>query len=173
MQRIVTATAAGTTDLVHSVPADRRHAPTPCRDWDVDTLTGHLFQVIAALDLAGHGRAVPADHWTRACPGAAIAPDWTAPAEKVDLGGMVMPGDTVVAMLVGDLVLHGWDLAAATGRRYAPDAEAVAMTGEFLAAFAAQGRDRGLFGEPVPVPADAPPLDKVLGLSGRNPRWRP
>jgi uncharacterized protein (TIGR03086 family) len=171
LQHIVAAAAADTLDLVRAVPADRRHAPTPCRDWDVETLTGHLYQVVAALDLAGHGRPVPPDHWQRTCAGATIAPDWAAPPEKVDMSGTVLPGETVVAMLVGDLVLHGWDLAAATGRPYDPDPDAVAMTGEFLGAFAESGRAQGLFGEPVPVAGDAPPLARAVALSGRDPAW--
>ena len=171
LQHIVAATAAGTTDLVHGVPAERWHAPTPCRDWDVETLTGHLFQVVAALDLAGHGQPIPAGHWQRDCTGATIAADWAAPPEKIDMSGMVLPGETVVAMLVGDLVLHGWDLARATGQPFAPAADALRMTAGFVGAFAAQGREQGLFGEPVPVPGDASLLDRTLGLSGRDPSW--
>lgn len=168
---IVTTTAADAADLIRAVPAELRHAPTPCPDWDVATLTGHVFQVVAALDLAGHGRDIPADHWQRPRTGATIAPDWAAPPETIDMGGMRMPGETVVAMLVGDLVLHGWDLARATGQPFAPGADAVQATYAFLTAFAEQGRGQGLFGEPVPVPGDAPPLDRALGLSGRDPAW--
>ncbi len=171
LQRIVAAAAADATALARAVPDDRRHAPTPCRDWDVDALTGHLFQVVAALDLAGHGRSIPPEHWGSACTGATIADDWAPPPEKVDMSGMVLPGETVVAMLVGDLVLHGWDLAVATGRPYDPDPAAVAMTGEFLGAFGEQGRAQGLFGDPVPVPADAPALTRAVARSGRDPAW--
>jgi hypothetical protein len=45
------------------------------------------------------------------------------------------------------------------------------MTYGFLSSFAEQGR--GLFARPVPVPEDAPLLDRALGLSGRDPAWRP
>lgn len=36
-----------------------------------------------------------------------------------------------------------------------------------------QGRQMGIFGAPVPVAADAPALDRALGLSGRDPGWAP
>jgi uncharacterized protein (TIGR03086 family) len=172
-QHIVAAVAADTADLIRGLPADRRHAPTPCRDWNAATLTGHLHQVVAALDLAGHGGPIPAALWQEDCAGATIGADWAAPPEKIDMGGMPMPGGTVVAMLVGDLVLHGWDLARAAGRSYTARPEAVEMTYRFLTAFAEQGRGMGLFAEPVPVPADAPLLDRALGLSGRDPAWCP
>jgi len=31
----------------------------------------------------------------------------------------------------------------------------------------------GIFGQPVDVPADAPLFERCLGLSGRDPGWRP
>jgi hypothetical protein len=34
-----------------------------------------------------------------------------------------------------------------------------------------QGREMGLYGPQVTVPADAPALDRVLGLTGRDPAW--
>ena len=34
-------------------------------------------------------------------------------------------------------------------------------------------RDGNLFGPVVPVPDNAPPLDKLLGLTGRDPGWKP
>jgi uncharacterized protein (TIGR03086 family) len=75
-------------------------------------------------------------------------------------------------MLGADLVLHGWDLARATGQTLHCSAEDAEQTGRFLDGFAEQGRGMGLFAAPVPVPADAPPLVRALALSGRDPLWR-
>ena len=160
-------------ELVRDVPPELAGAPTPCRDWDVAALTGHLHQVGAALDLAMQGRPVPAEHWQR--PAGAVdftALAWDEPPAVVSLGGMEMPGRTVADMLVTDLTLHGWDLARALDRPFPvpPDAVTTALT--FLGGWAGQGRAMGLFGAPVPVPDDAPPLDRALALSGRDPAWR-
>ena len=34
-----------------------------------------------------------------------------------------------------------------------------------------QGREMGLYGPEVAVPAEAPTLDRILGLTGRDPAW--
>jgi uncharacterized protein (TIGR03086 family) len=77
----------------------------------------------------------------------------------------------VVAL--NELVVHGWDLAVATGQPYRADAESVPACLGFVAPMARPEGTPGLFGPPVPVPADAPDLDRLLGLSGRDPAWSP
>jgi len=68
-------------------------------------------------------------------------------------------------------VLHGWDLATATGQAYAVDD---AVTAAALAAVEANAelfRQYKGFAEPVTVASDAPVLDRTLALSGRDPDW--
>ena len=79
----------------------------------------------------------------------------------------------VVAL--NEVLVHGWDLAAATGQPYEVDqaaAEACLRFAVDLAAGAPEMRN-GMYGPVVPVPADAPVLDRLLGQTGRNPAWRP
>jgi hypothetical protein len=67
-----------------------------------------------------------------------------------------------------------WDLARATGQPYnCDDASARACT-EFLSLVSAapDPGQRGPFGPPVEVPPGASVLDRVIGLSGRDPRWQ-
>jgi uncharacterized protein (TIGR03086 family) len=80
----------------------------------------------------------------------------------------------MAAVALDELVVHGWDLAVATGQSYAVsdvDAEAC-MT--FAGAVGETPEERaGLYGPRVPVPPDAPPFHRLLGLTGRDPGWRP
>jgi uncharacterized protein (TIGR03086 family) len=87
------------------------------------------------------------------------------------IAAMDMPGEAVAMVGLTEVVIHGWDLARATGQPYdvEPDiAEAVLAN---VAEFAAQGPVEGLFGAAVPVADDAPILDRIVALSGRDPGW--
>ncbi|MEU3335814.1 TIGR03086 family metal-binding protein [Streptomyces sp. NPDC002144] len=89
-------------------------------------------------------------------------------------GGVDLPGAVAAAVAVDELVIHGWDLARATGLPYAPDPAALRVSHDFLYAAAADpSRGGGIFGPVVPVPDDAPLLDRAVGLSGRDPGWTP
>ena len=70
-------------------------------------------------------------------------------------------------------MLHAWDLAAATGQSYTVDDKAAGAALTAVAANAEMFRQYKGFAEPVPVTADAPVLDRVLALSGRDPAWTP
>ena len=75
--------------------------------------------------------------------------------------------------LAADHLIHGWDLARATGQAYEPDPAALEASYGFLRAAADDPGRGGAFGPVVPVPADAPLLDRAVGLSGRDPGWKP
>ena len=71
--------------------------------------------------------------------------------------------------------MHGWDIAAATGHGYACETDLVQAAYEFVQSAVAQDPEGspGLFGPPVRVPDSAPLLDRLIGLTGRDPAWRP
>lgn len=91
------------------------------------------------------------------------------PCERYTVGDLV---EHVGGLALDELVLHGWDLARATGQAVAydrPELDAVhGMVKQFR-----EGDVEGLFGPAVPVPDDAPLLDRILGLAGRDPAWQP
>jgi uncharacterized protein (TIGR03086 family) len=71
-----------------------------------------------------------------------------------------------------EVVIHGWDLARATGQPYDTDPRAVDAILPNVEQTAAEGPVEGLFGPAVPVADDAPVLERVIALSGRDPAWR-
>ena len=101
---------------------------------------------------------------------------WSDPeAWERDLGvmGNSTPAADVAAMLIMEMVLHGWDIARATGQDYRCDPQ---VEQAVLATVRAQGdmfRQYQGFATAVPVPDGAPPFDRALALSGRDPQWKP
>jgi uncharacterized protein (TIGR03086 family) len=71
------------------------------------------------------------------------------------------------------MVLHGWDLAAATGQAYTVSEPAAAAAMRAVEANAELFRQYKGFAEPVEVPPGASVLDQVLATSGRDPAWTP
>ena len=106
-----------------------------------------------------------------------LAEAWGTPGAWTGMtraGGVDLPGEVAGLVAMDELVVHGWDLAPATGQPYEPDAASLeAAHGFLLAAAQDPTRGGGIFGPVVPVPDDAPRLDRVIGLSGRDPRRTP
>ncbi|SDE71029.1 TIGR03086 family protein [Blastococcus fimeti] len=163
--------------------------PTPCGPMTVAGLLDHLVGLTLAFRMAAEkvvpGGAPQAD-------AANLAADWRTrlPAQLDELveawrkpdawegmaeaGGVQMPGAAMAVVALDELVVHGWDLAVATGQEYRPDEESAQRCLEFAASFGADPEARaGLYGPVVPVPENAPLLDRLLGQTGRDPRWRP
>lgn len=182
--------------MVSRVVADTRDdqlaALTPCDGSTVADVLDHIdglcqaFTAAAAKDtgladqaaVVGGSRLGP--DWRERIPGrlAALAAAWQAQSAWTGMtraGGVDMPGELAASVATNEVVVHGWDLAVATGHEYAADAALVAAAREFVEPTVSQSPDGvpGLFGPPVAVPADATPLDRLLGLTGRDPAWRP
>ena len=90
-------------------------------------------------------------------------------------GGLDLPGEVAGLVALDELVLHGWDVARSFGQRYEIDEPSLQAVHGFVAQFSGPGQEDargGLFGPEVPVPADAPLLDQVLGMAGRAPPGR-
>jgi uncharacterized protein (TIGR03086 family) len=178
------------TSVVAGISADQLHDPTPCTDYDVEQLRNH---VVGWLRTFADGFADPQGRAPRAnlegyCAPAEPAREVAAAAERLDralragaaerplrLGEAAMPGPLALGMILWEYQVHGWDLARATGQPWSP-AEAAALESlEFAPGMLTpdyQGEGKA-FGRPVPVAADAPALDRLLGLSGRDPGWSP
>ncbi|MFI7099890.1 TIGR03086 family metal-binding protein [Streptomyces sp. NPDC050161] len=182
------------TRLVAQLAADTREdqldAPTPCADYAVRHLLGHLvgltgaFRNAADKDLGpstatppGTGRPDVQAGWRAQLERnlAEMADAWHRPEAwegETQAGGVTLPAAIAGRVALNELVLHGWDLARATGQAYAPDTAALGVSYALLAPSAGDP-ERSIFGPAVSVPDDAPLLDRVVALSGRSPSWAP
>jgi uncharacterized protein (TIGR03086 family) len=180
-------------DLIANVPDDRLDGPTPCPDYTLRDLVEHVdglslaFAAAAAKDVgqltegapAGDGQRL-ADGWRTRIPQqlAAMAAAWQDPDAWQGMtraGGIDLPGEVAGVVALDELVIHGWDVARASGQDYDCDPAALEAIHGFVAEVAAAGEEgrQGLFGPPVDVGDSAPLLDRVIGLTGRDPAWSP
>ncbi|MBB5157903.1 TIGR03086 family metal-binding protein [Saccharopolyspora phatthalungensis] len=173
--------------LLENIPDEQLTAPTPCAEYTLGDLIDHVggltlaFADAARKDLGGITSQGPSgdaarlpDDWRTRIPQqlAALAEAWQQPAAwegMTRVGGIDLPGEIAGKVAMNELVVHGWDVAKASGQPFRCDPETVAANLEFVSRSAAEG---GLFGPPVEVPADAPALDRTIGLTGRNPDWQ-
>jgi uncharacterized protein (TIGR03086 family) len=80
-----------------------------------------------------------------------------------------VPGATAGGFALNELVLHGWDLARATGQSFHCEPAVAEVALEFTARVVEQGFPA--YGPPVEVPDQAPVLHRLLALAGRDFRW--
>ncbi len=68
------------------------------------------------------------------------------------------------------MVVHGWDLARATGRPFGLDDEqALRACLEHVAEFVPNAPVPQLWGPPAVVADDAPLIDRIVAITGRTP----
>ncbi len=171
---------AGTDRLIAGIDTHQWSAPTPCTEWDVRALVTHV--TTSMLNFAALVRGEPQPDGTaddqvddpvaayrsaaaamRAAFGAPGALDRIYPSP---IGPA--PGSVLVHLRITELLVHGWDLARATGQP--ADLPADVAEGE-LTVWRAQFRDgvpNGLpFAPARPVAAHAPTIDHLAAFLGR------
>jgi uncharacterized protein (TIGR03086 family) len=167
---------------------DDLSAPTPCDGYAVRELLNHLLYWGPWLVAAGR-REEPPSPGAGEADAALVTADWAAALEKqtetlveafgtpaawtgvTKLGTAELPSAVVGGMVLGEFVLHGWDLALASGQQLRCTPEAATAVLESALAMGEQARAMGVYGPEVPVPSDAAPLDRALGAAGRDPSW--
>jgi uncharacterized protein (TIGR03086 family) len=180
----LTPTADPVIAIVEGVRDDQLDAPTPCTDWTLRDLLAHVQQFATVFTCNARKTEVtwvdglPED-WRTALPQqlAELARAWQEPSAwqgRVSAGGVEMSAEDNAVVAAEELVVHGWDLARATGQHLEPGSASLAHLERFLEVFAGPlASGKGPYGPAVPVPADAPRWDRLLGLAGRDPGWRP
>ena len=69
--------------------------------------------------------------------------------------------------------MHSWDLARAGGQQPRLDEDFAARLLEGMVPMEEVLRGSGHYGPAVPVPEDAPVVDRLMGFIGRDPAWQP
>jgi uncharacterized protein (TIGR03086 family) len=179
--------------LVLGTSDDQLTDPTPCADYAVGDLIHHIGGLTLAFTGAAHKRPVPGSEqggtgdasqletgWRLliARDLEVLADSWRNPAAyqgRTMAGPVELPGGEAAMVALNEVVVHGWDLAVATGQPYTVDPASLQICTEFAEAFSTPetADQRGdAFGTVIEVPDDAPPLDRLLGLMGRRASWR-
>lgn len=187
----LTAATARMCALVATTTDDELTRPTPCASYTVGDLLDHVGMLAVAF--AAAARKESAEGTAQSPPPGDVAnlgPDWrdrvrtdllalgkawrepSAWTGMTSAGGVDLPGEVCGLVALNELVLHGWDLARGTGQPFEASAEEVEACLGFVSQLS--DSDRGdAFAAPVEIPDGAPRLHLLLGLSGRDPGWRP
>ncbi|MCT9092799.1 TIGR03086 family metal-binding protein [Streptomyces sp. ASQP_92] len=184
--------AAELTRLLGGVRDDQLGASTPCPAYALRELLAHVLGLSVAFQHAARKETgpstatapgsvpppeLPAD-WRELMPEslAAMAAAWRDPAAwegETQAGGLTLPAAVTGQVALDELVVHGWDVARATGQDYRPAPADLEISYAFLAPSKDDPAARGnAFGPPVDVPDGAPMLDRLIGMSGRDPGWK-
>lgn len=176
--------------IVRHVADEQLSAPTPCAEMSVADLLDHIDGLAVAFTLAAEKappatgddspaeEASPAAGWRSRIPERLdrLAAAWrqeTAWTGMTAAGGVDLPGEVAGVVALNEVVVHGWDVAAGTCQPFTSEPQLIEAALGFVRSAAEENPagSPGLFGPPVPVPADAPPLGRLIALSGRDPEW--
>ena len=171
--------------LIAAVQPDQLTAPTPCAEFDVRALLGHLVATIERARVIGEGGDVNAmptvvlgvpDHgWADAQLAAAqkMWPAWEDDAlldAPVTVPWGTVPGREALFGYLSEMLVHGWDLAVATGQDPEADGDvaAAALAGAHQKVPAEPRGGRIPFGPVVESQPDAGPTERLANWAGHT-----
>jgi len=169
--------------IIDGIAADRWHAATPCADWDARALVNHLVsgnlwaaELAAGGTIEGVGSRLDGD-LLGDDPAAAYANSAAAAAAVFRRPGAlnapcaVSYGPVPATVYAGhrflDVLVHGWDLAVATGQDYALDPQLMDQCRQIIEPQVEAFRSADALGPEVMVAADAGAQTRFLALLGR------
>lgn len=167
-----------------AVGADRWRDPTPCTEWDVHALVDHVVSenwwaadLLAGRTLEEVGDRYegdllgddPLDAYDRSAAAARTAAHEPGVVDSmVHVSWGRIPAALFLTQRMGDLVVHGWDLARAAGQDTTMDPELLHACWRTYEPMADEIRDSGVFAIDVEAPPDADLQTRFLALVGRR-----
>lgn len=172
------------TQRVDAVPPEAWDNPAPCEGWVARDVVRHLVEWVPSffVNFAGlnfeDGPSVEDDAagaWAalrRSLDG--VLSDTTVAQREIDAPMGRMTIEQAIDMIVtGDVFLHTWDLARATGLDETLDADEVARALAAMEPMDDMLRSSGHYGPKVELPADADLQSKLIAFTGRDPAPKP
>jgi uncharacterized protein (TIGR03086 family) len=163
--------------VVGNITPDQLDRPTPCSEFTVRGVLEHMIGGATAFAaayrsetpaepdlsdvLAGFGPALQNLGGAVSAPGA-LEKTIAAPFGDLD-------GDSFARFIVLDGLVHGWDLATATGQSYNPPDELVAAAEDFARHTIDPLRDGQTFAHAVEPAPEATPMERLAAYTGRRP----
>jgi uncharacterized protein (TIGR03086 family) len=177
------------TGLVQGVSDDQLDGPTPCAGTPLAALLDHVDGLALAFTAAAtktggdQGPSADAgrlgDDWRPRIAGrlAGLAEAWKDPSAwsgTTRVAGMDFPGEVAAAIATNEVIVHGWDIARASGQSCSWPPELVEAAVAFVSPLAVQNPKGvpGMFGPPEPADGRTP-FNRLLALTGRDPDWQP
>lgn len=159
-------------------------APTPCTEYDVATLRHHVVGWLTAFTDGyedREGQCSDPDVVKVQGSGGDQVRSLRARLDEalrdavpvLRIGDAETPSAMALSMMLWEYQMHGWDLAQATTQSWSPDEQGLLASLEFAPGMLTsdyQGVGKP-FAPRVEVAADAPAMDRLAGLSGRDPHW--
>lgn len=171
-------------DRLDATRSDDLAASTPCHDWTVRDLIGHVVteQLWAPPLLAGEtagdigdrfdGDNLGDDPFAAWHDAASATRTATAPQDAlhvdIHLPGRTTRGADFLLELFADHLIHAWDLARATGGDQRLPDDLVAACTDWFDGHEHEWREAGQIGPPIDVPGDADAQTRLLARFGRT-----
>lgn len=178
--------------LLAAIGDERLADPTPCEEFSVAALLNHFLGLASAFTGSARKQRGALTDSPPAAPSPVVYPEWrTLLPDRLDAltaawsdpdawdgeataGGVSLPAHVMGLVALNEVAIHGWDLARATGQDYELPPGIVAVLLEFDGQDADdQAARAGIYAPVVKVAADASPQDRLIAVTGRDPRWRP
>jgi uncharacterized protein (TIGR03086 family) len=163
--------------VLHGIAADDWSKQTPCREFDVASLTDHLLNSVTVIGGAAGAQFPERDRTDSVERQVVLAARPALDAwhrrgleGTVTAGQNEAPANVMVGILSLEFLVHAWDYAMATGREVtAPDSLSDYVMSLAKKIITPEGRAAVGFDDPVDIRTDARALDRLVAYTGRTP----
>lgn len=166
--------------VVAQIGSGQLDEPTPCAQFTVRGVLEHMIGGATSFAAGFRGEPAPPEETNGSTdPVAGFGQAMAGLGEAMHSPGALdrtitapfgaVPGEAFARFVILDGLVHGWDLATATGQPYEPPDALVAAVDAFAReAIVPAMREAGMFAAAEEAPADATPIERVAAFTGRH-----